>query len=225
MKNLAMLVLLSAICISCIGCDAAGVLLTPNIHEQKIPAEYKLAPQAKKGLLVFVDGAAGVARSRDVIPDLTGVVKELLVQRAKVNKKHITSNEKLESLRARRENLSVMSPVQIGKESDSGLVLYILIEDYDLHQIDKKRGYYGGLLATRSLVFDVGSGNILWPANGEGKRTIAKFALETKGKEIAKDRLALTVAHCVTRYFYDCPKPKFKASDEFVMYKEITTWE
>jgi hypothetical protein len=225
MKKLVVLVLFSAICISCIGCGAAGVLLTPNFHEQKMPAEYKLAMQTKKGLLVFVDGAAGVTRSRDVIPDLTEVTKELLVQRAKVNRKHITSDQKLESLRARRDNLSAMSPVLIGKESGSGLVLYILIEDYDLNQIDKKRGYYDGLLVTRSLIFDVASGNVLWPANGQGKRTISKFALETKGKEIAKDRLALTAAHCITRYLYDCPKPKFKASDEFVMYKEITTWE
>ena len=224
MKKLVILVLFSTIILGGIGCRAISVISSPTIHEQKIPAEYKLAPQAKKGVLVFVDAAQGVARSREVIPDLTEVVKELLVKRVKINKKYIKSDKKLESLRARRDDPSVISPVQIGRESDAGLVLYILIEDYDLTQIDK-RGYYAGSMVTRSVIFDVDSGDVLWPVSGQGKRTIAKFALETKGKEIAKDRLGMTVAHCVTRYLYDCPKPKFKASDEFVLYKEITTWE
>ncbi|MBN1457397.1 MAG: hypothetical protein JW912_06070 [Sedimentisphaerales bacterium] len=224
MKKLIILLLFSNIILGGIGCRAIGVISSPTIHEQKIPAEYKLAPEAKKGVLVFVDAAQGVARSREVIPDLTEVVKELLIKRVKVNKKYITSDKKLESLRARQDNLAILSPVQIGKESGSGMVLYILIEDYDLTMIDK-RGYYAGSMVTRSVLFDVESGDVVWPADKQGKRTIAKFALETKGKEIAKDRLGMTVAHCVTRYLYDCPKPKFKASDEFVLYKEITTWD
>ena len=224
MKKLIILLLFSNMILAGIGCRATGAFLSPSIHEQKIPAEYKIAPQAKKGLLVFVEGATGVTRSRDVILDLTEVVKELLVKRAKVNKKYIASDKKLELLRARRDDLSILSPVKIGKESGVGLVLYILIEDYGLQMVDK-RGYYAGSLLTRSVIFDVESGNVLWPAKGQGKRTIVKFALETKGKEVAKDRLALGVAQCVTRYLYDCPKPMFKTSDEFVMYKEITTWE
>lgn len=224
MKKLIILLLFVNMILAGIGCRAAGVLLSPSIYEQKIPAEYKIAPQAKKGLLVFVDGATGVTRSRQVIPDLTEVVKELLVKRAKVNKKYIKSDKELESLRARRDDRSVLSPVHIGKEAGAGIVLYILIEDYGLQLVDN-RGFYAGSLITRSVVIDVESGNVLWPVNGQGKLTIVKFALETKGKEVAKDRLALGVAQCVTRYLYDCPKPMFKASDEFVMYKEITTWE
>jgi len=224
MKKLVILLLFLNMILAGIGCRATGVVLSPTIHEQKIPAEYKLAPQAKKGVLVFVDGAAGVTRSRDVIPELTEVVKELLVTRAKVNRKYIKGDKQLELLRARRNDLSVLSPVHIGKESGVGLVLYILIEDYGLQMVDK-RGYYAGSLVTRSVIFDVGSGNILWPANGQGKRTIIKFGFETKGKELAKDRLALGAAQCITRYLYDCPKPRFKTADEFVMYEEITTWE
>jgi hypothetical protein len=47
-----------------------------------------------------------------------------------------------------------------------------------------------------------------------GKDVRVGFDIESRGQEIATERLAASAAHCTVRYLYDCPEPRFKIAED-----------
>jgi len=205
------------------GCEVVGLIANPTQNERTVPAEYKLKNNSEQGVLVFVDQAPGSRAEANLRSELSEMIDTFLVRKAGVKNKNIISYKEILNLKAKRSDFSGLSITQIGKELGVSLVLYVLIEEYRLFEITE-RDYHNGFLATRSVLFDVPTGKILWPRGGDGRVVRAIVEFETKGRKVALDRLTTTTAHCISRYLYDCPFGRFKTSGEQreLNYKE---WE
>ena len=82
-------------------------------------------------------------------------------------------------------------------------------------------GYYGGSLIARSLLFDTASNKAVWPSDKQGLVVRIKVDYETKGYDKAAARLTAAMAHCITRYLYDCPRDRFRTRDEQSEYRQL----
>lgn len=198
------------------GCNVMGFIASPSYSEQRIPAEYKLRSSQKKKLLVFVDRAKSSNVSFTVAPALAEMVETFLQKKVRISSKNIISSKGLSSL-SRRADFAELSPAEIGKKLGAGLVLYILIEDHNLYKTPSS-SYYEGSLVTRSVLLDVDSDAVVWPASGEGRVIRTGFKLEISGREAAAERLNVATAHCIIRSFYNCSRRAYKVSDEQFSY-------
>ncbi len=192
------------------GCNVVGFMGSPTAHEKKVPAEYKLRGTESR-VLVFVDQARSSTVGFQVRGALDEAVAGYLVNKVRVDENDIIASSGYTS--SGLDAYSGLSPAQIGKKVGADLVLYIRIDKYGLNEMDR-RGYYDGALITRSVLVDVDSAKVVWPASKEARLIRIKVELETGGREDASDRLMLGTAHCITRYFYDCPGDQFRRGDE-----------
>lgn len=195
------------------GCGILGVLASPTQHEKKIPAQFKLKGHAKQGVLVFVDKAPASGAQAALQEELSDMIETFLVKKAGVKSKYVLSYQEISKLKAQRNDFAKLSPVQIGDALEVGLVLYVLIENYSLYKITD-HDYYNGSLFTRSVLIDVSDSTVLWPLSGDGRSLKAVVEFGNKGRQAALDRLNTTIAHCISRYLYDCSKARFKTSAE-----------
>jgi hypothetical protein len=190
-----------------------GVIGSKSYSEQKVPAEFMLKDVAEGGVLIFVDETGGGREELRLRPGLNKVVGAFLVKKARIKSENFVSGDRLSQLRDQREDYSSLSPVQLGRAAGAAVVLYILIEDYELYAMDEQV-YHSGSLVTRSILFDVESGRILWPRGRDGRVVKVKVEIETGGREATLNRLIMATAHCITRNLYDCPKTKYRTADE-----------
>lgn len=197
----------------CGGCGVVSVLSTPTRHEKKVPAEFQLKNRKGEKMLVFVENAVASGAGFNITDNLSGKTSVFLIKKTRMDTENLISYDKLSKLRAERNDFSQLSPAQVGSLLQTDMVLYVLVENYELYATPQGR-YYNGSLATRSLLFDTASGNVLWPKDSTGRVERTAFELESKGRKAAVDRLAMANAHCITRYFYDCPKAGFRIADE-----------
>ena len=162
MKRILFLIAALYVSLMSVGCkNTIGVLASPTNYEKKIPAEYNLRKEAKKRkILVVVDRAPASGPNKKVMPLLAGMIEEFLVKKAKINKKYILPYEEVDPLSTVEGNMLAADPVKIGSDAGAELVLYVLIESYNIRVIDKRRGYFGAAIVTRSMLFDVASGAI-----------------------------------------------------------------
>ena len=192
------------------GCNVVGFMGSPTAHEKKVPSEYKLRG-TKSRVLVFVDQARSSTVGFHVRGVLDEAVAGYLVNKVRVDENNIIASSGYTS--SGLDAYSGLSPAQIGKKVGADLVLYIRIDKYGLNEMDR-RGYYDGAMITRSVLVDVDSAKVVWPASKEARLIRIKVELETGGREAASNRLMLGTAHCITRYFYDCPGDQFRRGDE-----------
>ena len=200
-------------CVLCGSCNMIGVIGSKSYSEQKVPAEFMLKDVAEGGVLIFVDEAGGGREELELRPGLSEVVGAFLVKKARIKSKNLLSPDRLSQLRDQREDFSSLSPVQLGRAAGAAVVLYILVEDYELYAMGEQM-YHSGSLVARSILFDVASGRALWPRRGDGRVVKAKVEIETGGRAPTLNRLIATTAHCITRNLYDCPKPTYRTADE-----------
>ncbi len=192
------------------GCNIIGFMGSPTAYEKKVPAEYELY-RTKSRILVFVDQARSSSVGFHVRGALDAAVAGYLANKVRVDKNNIIAP--VGYTPSRVQAYAGLSPAQIGQKTGADLVLYIRIDKYELEQMDR-RGYFSGRLVTRSVLVDVDSAKILWPASKEARLNRIKVELETGGREAASNRLMSGSAHCITRYFYNCPRPRFRWGDE-----------
>ncbi len=100
------------------------------------------------------------------------------------------------------------------------MVLLVVVEDCELNKISEI-DYYKGFLDARTVLLDVATGEKLWPESAESKTVRVGFEMESGGQAAAVRRLAAAGAHCTVRYFYNCPKDKFKIPDD----RSDVAWE
>ncbi len=202
------------------GCNVAGWMGSPTAHEKKRPAEYELH-RTESRILVFVDQARSSAVGFRVRGALDVAVAGYLANKVRVDKNNIIAT--VDYTPSRVQAYAGLSPAQIGQKAGADLVVYIRIDKYELEQMDR-RGYFSGSMVTRSVLVDVGSAKVLWPASQEARLSRIKVELETGGREAATNRLMLGTAHCITRYFYDCPGTRFRWGDEQKV-SQFDRWE
>ena len=196
------------------GCKAfLGVISSPTYHEQKIPAQFKLADRAKEKILVFVEEARGSGAGSNLREMVSDTVSVFIVKKARIKSQYLVSQRELSDLKSQRSDFSRLSPVEVGRSVGAAVVLYVRIEDYKLYEM-AETGYYRGSLVTRSILFDTASGEMLWPRETTGRVVRTKVEFETKGYEATAERLTRATAHCIVRNFYDCPRDQFKVRDE-----------
>ncbi|MHC5060264.1 MAG: hypothetical protein ACYTFK_04165 [Planctomycetota bacterium] len=200
-------------CFLCGACSVISVLSSKSYYEQKEPAEFMLKDVAEGGVLIYVDEAGAGKAELKLRPGLSEAAKMLLVKKARIESENFVSPERLSQLRRRREDFALLSPVELGREAGAAVVLYILVEKYELYAIDE-RAYHGGSLSVRSILFDVESGRVLWPVSGGGRVVNTRVEIETGGRQAALNRLISAAAHIITRNLYDCRKPEYRISDE-----------
>ncbi len=199
-------------CVLCGACNMIGVLGTKSYSEQRVAAEFMLKDVAEGGVLIYVDEAGAGKAEPKLRPGLSEMAKSILVKKARIKSENFVSDDRLSQLRSERADFALLSPVELGRGAGAAVVLYILVESYELYAIDE-RAYHGGSLVARGILFDVESGRVLWPPGG-GRVANTRVEIETGGRQAALNRLIAAAAHVITRSLYDCPRPEYRTADE-----------
>jgi hypothetical protein len=143
---------------------------------------------------------------------LTEAIRESLIAKVKVPPKYILSYNELSEFRSNKGDFSSLSPAAVGKALGADIVLLVMIEGYQVGEVAES-DYYSGVLRVQATLFEAATEEKVWPEYAESKSI--KVSLEAEhGQETADKRLASACAHCITRYFYNCTKDKFKVFDE-----------
>jgi len=206
------LVLFGAVLGGC-GCAIIGLLGTPTRSERKVEAEYALARHKDERVFVLVEQPSWLDIHADLRRSLTERIGRELVGRVKLSPERLISYDELVGFRRSRPDFALLDPVEIGRALDAGLVLYVIIDDGLLSRAGAT-DYYKALLVARCSLIDVKAGRKLWPEAEDGREVSVGFEVGPYGKEAAISRLTGAMAHCIVRYFYDCPVDKFKIGDE-----------
>jgi hypothetical protein len=203
----------------CSGCGVVGLMGTPSQYEKKIPAEYDLTKQKGRKVLVLVEQPGWLSTQANLRYYLTEAIRESLIAKVKVPPKYILSYNELSEFRSNRGDFSSLSPTAVGKALGADIVLLVMIEGYQLGEVAES-DYYSGVLRVQATLFETATEEKVWPEYAESKSIKVSFEAE-HGQETADKRLASACAHCITRYFYNCTKDKFKVFDE----GGNTSWE
>jgi hypothetical protein len=195
------------------GCAAVGLMGTPSQYEKKIPAEYDLTEQEGQKILVLVEQPAWLGAEMNLRYYLTEAMRESLMEKVKVKPEYILSYDELSEFRSNKSDFASLSPAEAGKALGADIVLLVTIQNYRLNEVADS-GYYNGFLNAQAALFETATGERLWPELTERKSIRVGFETGEKGQEAAVDRLVNACAYCTTRYFYNCPKYKFKIFDE-----------
>ena len=171
--------------------------------------------QKGRKILVLVEQPGWLSTEVNLRYYLTEAIRESLIAKVKVPPEYIISYDELSAFRSNKGDFSSLSPVAVGKALGADIVLLVMIEDYQLDEVAETTDYYNGFLGAQAVLFETATAEKLWPESTEGKSIRVGFEAE-HGREAAVDRLVNACAHCITRYFYDCPKYKFKIFDEGV---------
>jgi hypothetical protein len=201
------------------GCGVVGLMGTPSPYEKKVPAEYDLTKQKGRKVLVLVEQPGWLSAQANLRYYLTEAIRENLIAKVKVPPKYILSYNELSEFRSNKGDFSSLSPAEVGKALGADIVLLVMIEDYQVGEVAGS-GYYNGFLSAQAAIFEA-SGEKVWPESAENKSIKVSFETGEKGQEAAVKRLVNACAHCTSRYFYNCPKYKFKIFDE----KRDIGWE
>jgi hypothetical protein len=194
------------------GCGIVGVAGTQSAYEKKIPAEYDLAGQKDRKVLVLVEQPSWLSTEVNIRYYLTEAIRESFIANVKIPSESIISYNELSEFRSNKSDFSSLSPVEVGKALGADIVLMVMIEDFQLNEIPDT-DYYNGFLGAQAILFETATAAKLWPESAMGKSIKVSFEAE-RNTELAVRRLVVAAAHCITRFFYNCPKYKFKIFDE-----------
>jgi len=196
----------------CCGCIVAQ-LGTPSSEERKVPAEFDLTSQKDKKILVLVNQPAWLGAQVNLRYYLTEAVDRSLTGSVGIDPSRLVGYSELLDFRSARSDFTMLPVGEIGRSLGADIVLEIMIDGLALNELAES-GYYTGSLSAQAVLIDSHTGARLWPADSQGKRIRVGFEIEKGGREAAVRRLASSAAHCITRYFYDCKKKKFRLADD-----------
>ena len=202
------------------GCGIVSIVGTPTSHEKKIPAEIDLAKRTDQKILVLVNQPAYLDADVNLRYYLTKAMREGLMAKIGIRPEDIVAYDDLSEFRSNQSNFSLLSPVVVGRALGAHMVLLLMVEDYQLTGM-AETGYYRGFLGAQAALLDTAAGEKLWPESAESKSIRVGFEVGGGGREAAVERLVNACAYCTTRYFYDCPRDKFKIFDD----KSSVDWE
>jgi len=198
------------------GCKYAPLIAifgTPSYNEIKIPAEYNLTEHTDKKILVLVNQPGWLGAQVNLPYYLTRAINTDLNVKVKIPGGSLVSYSELAEFRSNQPNFSQFSPKEIGGAFDANMVLLVTVEDYELNELAETK-YYRGFLDVRAALIDTATQERLWPKSAPSKSIKVGFEVERRGQEVAVARLASACSFCLVRLFYDCPKTKYKISED-----------
>ncbi len=216
MRKILVLSVAVLLAVSCVGCGVGkfiGALASTPYSEQKVDAEYKLRDRADEKVLVYVDVGGGSGAGPAIRAQMSDTIEMLLTKKLRLKKEEIMSYRDLHSLQSLKGDLRRFTPSECGMELGAGVVLYVFISDFSLHEL-RDAGYHYGSLVVRGILFDSASGEVLWPESETGRAVKAVVEAEPKGRARTIARLIGATAHGIVRNFYRCPKPQYRLRDE-----------
>jgi hypothetical protein len=221
MKKIAVFMILLGLCF-CSGCGAFAVLGGETSSEKKIQAEYDLTTVENKSkkILVLVNQPAWLSAGANLSYYVTEAMNMSLAGKVKVVPENLVEYKELSEYRSSKPNFVLLSPVQVGIAFDADIVLLVTIETYMLTPIEET-GYYKGSLNANAVLLATADGDKLWPDSQVNKSVKVGFEIGEKDRELCVKRLAGSLAHCTTRYLYNCKRDKFKIMDD----KSDIVWE
>lgn len=195
------------------GCGIVAVLGTSRSHEKKVPAEYDLTEHTDRKILILVNQPAYLNARANLRYHLTKAISEKLTEKIKIPQECILAYNELSQFRSDQPNFSLLLPAEVGEALGADMVLLVAIQDYQLNEM-AKTGYYRGFLGAQTALVETATREKLWPKSAKSKSIKVGFEFESGGRKAAVARLSAACAYCTTRYFYDCPKEKFKIADD-----------
>ena len=204
-------IIAGALC--CGGCRALGLMLSPSANERKVAAEYPLSEHSKGKLLIFVEGTTSSNSGGQIEDELFQRIAVGCIEKCKFKEKNIISGESINALKSQTSDFSRLSPVEIAKKLGADVVLYVLIEKYELYEVGPEQ-YYRGSITSRSVLFDANSGDLIWPRAAGGEVVRGVVDLEARNAEIVRTTLLATTEHCILRKLYDSPASLYKTEAE-----------
>jgi len=207
----------------CNGCKTAGVaglLASPSQYEKKVAAEYDLSRFRNRRIMVLVDQPGWVGGEVNLRYYLTEAIEKRLFEVVKMPVERFVSYDRLYEFRSRRSDFSQLSAAQVGSMLGADFVLWVVVDDFELAQIEQS-GYHQGFLEIRAGLIKSAGGEKLWPVAEAGKRIRVGFEVGSQSRELAVKRLAYSCAYCTVRYLYNCPKNQFRMADD----RSNVSWE
>lgn len=201
------------------GCpiiDLVAIVSSPTSAEQvEGSAEYDLSKNKDQKILVFVDQPAYLSAYPNLRFFLTDMITKTLQSKdkARISPALFINYQSLADLRANTPDFYTLPPTQVAGKLGADLVLVVTITDCKVRDISEG-GHVAGTLDAYAALYNVSSGEKLWPTTEQSKLVGVGFESERRGRDAAIVRLAAAASHCVTRYLYNCPKAGFKISDE-----------
>lgn len=194
------------------SCGLISVIGSPTRHEIKITAEFNLAKQNDKKILVLVEEDALLNANINLRYYLTESINKNLTEKAGILPEYLIGYSKLSEFRSGNPDFSKLSPTEAGTFLEADFVLLIIIKNYKISELPEA-DYFTGLLNAQAVLFDAVTKEKIWPEE-MSKSIKAGFDIEKSGRDIAENRLITATAHCIIRYLYDCPKSAFKIADD-----------
>ncbi len=195
------------------GCGLVSLLGTPSRSERKIPAEYDLAEHTDQKILVLVNQPAWLNAQVNLRYYLTRAINKNLMTKVGIQPDYLVPYNELSEFRSNQPDFSLLSPTQVGEALNANMVLLVIIEDYQLKEL-AETGYHKGALDAQAALVETATGERLWPDSTKNKSIKVGFEVEPRGREAGVARLAAACAHCIVRFLYNCPKNKFKVTDD-----------
>jgi hypothetical protein len=202
------------------GCGIIAILGSEPSSEEKIPAEFKFAAGKDKKILVLVNQPSWLNAPPLLQQTLTEQIQKRLIAYAGLDISNLVPYENLSLYRSGETNYSSLTAAQIGNELGAQWVLLVDLTDYKFGSIEES-DYYAGSLSGSIYIVETSSSEKLWPADSKNKKIDVAFDASRGGSQVSFAHLAAAFAHCATRYFYDCPKNRFKIAED----KSAQAWK
>ena len=199
------------------GCGLVSVFGTPSRDERSVIAEYDLAkdyktlPQQK--ILIIVNQSVLLNSKVNLRQSLTRAISKNLSTQLKISETSLITYDELADLRTKDIDFSSRTPAEIGKKLGADKVLLVVVNDFEVEVLGETK-FLAGMLVAGAKLYDVSTSKEIWSSNQNGRVLKVGFEIEERGQDIAVARLIADIAHCITRYLYDCPKTRFKIADD-----------
>jgi len=195
------------------GCAILGVAVSPSAAEVKLKAEYNLAQKEPNSILIFVDQPATAINTSNIRLYISQFAEAMLVTKLKLKQETIIPYQKLSELRDSREDFAMLSPVEVGRALGAEMVLYITVDEFRQAKLGSE-GFYESILTTRSGLYDVTRGELVWPEDGNLRKIKVGLDMEKGEFDKGASRLAEASVKCIIRYLYDVKKIDSRVPEE-----------
>jgi hypothetical protein len=199
------------------GCNlifgGVAALGTPTSSEMKVTAEYDLAAQKGKKIVVLVDQPLYLKNQVNMRFMLTDTINKMIQEGMKIPADQLISYDAVADFRANTPDYTSLSADKIGAALGADFVLLVVIDDCKIYNVSQSE-FLNGEMTLHAELVNVADGAKLWPVQETARIIKIGFESEHRGKDVSQLRLAVAAAHCITRYLYDSPKNKFKVTDE-----------
>jgi hypothetical protein len=211
-RKLITIILVLLIAVSIAGCGLISLISTPTNSESKIPAEYKFVNPETAKVAVIVKQPVRADIRVNLPYYLTRAVNRRLMYKTGLTSGSLTDYDTISRTASNKSNFRWLGSQELIDLFEVDFVILIDIEKFYAKEIEQ--GYHKARLSGDCALISKNTNGKVWPVSQESRNITVGFELGEKDYKAALERLADSFSHCLVRYFYDCPKNKFKSSDD-----------